>query len=157
MEKKIAEKEKAGKEKIKIVEKEVPKPKPKLTKEQIKYLKLRKAIKNKKPNFLRQEWFRYKRLGEKWRAPKGIHSKLKRGFKYRIDVPSIGYGAPKCVKYLHPLGFKEVLVHNIKELEKLKPSIEAARIAHTVGRKKRIELEKRADELAIKVLNRSGE
>ncbi|MDI6708050.1 MAG: 50S ribosomal protein L32e [Candidatus Thermoplasmatota archaeon] len=143
------------KKEVKIVEKELPKITPKLTKELKQKLELRKIIKSKKPNFKRQEWFRYKRLGEKWRSPKGIHSKLKRHFKYRIDVPSIGYGSPKLVRGLHNLGFKEVVVHNIKELESINPKLEAARIAHNVGTRKRLALEKRADELAIRVLNRS--
>lgn len=141
-------------EKIEIVEKAPPKPKPKLTKELKKRLELRKIIKSKKPSFRRQEWFRYKRLSKKWRAPKGIHSKLKRRFKYRAAIPRIGYGSPKEVRGLGPSGFKEILVFNLNELEKINPSGEAVRIAHGVGKKKRDELEHRCDELGIRILNR---
>ncbi|MEM0150582.1 MAG: eL32 family ribosomal protein, partial [Thermoplasmata archaeon] len=37
-------------------------------------LKLKLA--RKRPLFRRQEWFRYKKLGEAWRRPKGKHSKM---------------------------------------------------------------------------------
>ncbi len=141
--------------KPKIVEKAEKRIKPKISKEIKEKLALRKTIKSKKPVFLRQEWFRYKSFGKKWRIPKGIHSKLKRHYGYRPDIPSIGYGSPKEVKFLHPSGFKDILVANVHDLEKINPSTEAARIAHTVGAKKKSQLEKRADELGIRVLNRS--
>ncbi len=44
----------------------------------------------------------------------------------------------------------------MKDLLRVKPETEAARIAHQVGMKKRLELEEKADELKIRVLNRSG-
>jgi large subunit ribosomal protein L32e len=69
---------------------------------------------------------------------------------------SIGYGSPKEARYLHPSGFKEVRVWNVKDLEKINPEQEAARVAHQVGMKKRLDIEAKADELKIRVLNRSG-
>ena len=36
-------------------------------------LKLRRKLKRKKPEFLRQNWFRFPKLGEKWRRPRGRH------------------------------------------------------------------------------------
>ena len=42
----------------------------------IHMIKLKKRT-NKKPNFKRQEWFRYKKLGESYRKPKGKISKKK--------------------------------------------------------------------------------
>jgi len=107
----------------------------------------------KKPKFKRWMFQAYKRIKEAWRRPKGLHSKLRKRIKSKGKIPSPGYGAPKNLKYLHPSGFKEVLVHNFKELEKIEPKKEAARIAHTVGKKKRKEILKKAEELKIKVLN----
>lgn len=107
----------------------------------------------KKPRFLRQSAKAYKRLGEKWRRPRGMHSKLRRKEKSKGKMPSPGYGAPKSLRYLHPSGYKEVLIHNVKELEKVNPEKEAIKIAHTIGRKKREEILKKAEELKIKVLN----
>lgn len=68
-------------------------------------------------------------------------------------MPSIGYKAPRELRFLHPSGLKEVLVHSLKELEGIKPEREVARIAARVGKKKRQEILKRAEELKIKVLN----
>ncbi len=107
----------------------------------------------KKPKFKRWMSQAYKRIKEAWRRPKGLHSKLRKRIKSKGKIPSPGYGAPKNLKYLHPSGFKEILVHNVKELERIDPKKEAARIAHTVGKKKRKEILKKAEELKIKVLN----
>ena len=49
-------------------------------------LSKRNRMSNRRPAFKRQNWFRYKRLGDKWRRPRGIHSKMRRHFKYRITV-----------------------------------------------------------------------
>jgi large subunit ribosomal protein L32e len=130
--------------------------KPKLSKETLDALKKRAEIDARRPEFLRQEWHRRKRLqGVKWRKPQGDHSKMRQHYGYRPNVVSIGYGGPKGARYLHPSGFKEVRVWNPKDLEKINPELEAARVAHQVGMKKRQEIEEKADELGIRVLNRS--
>ena len=108
----------------------------------------------KKPALKRQEWFRYKKLGVKWRKPKGKTSKTRRYEKGKPAMPSIGYGSPKATRGLHPSGYHDVLVCNVQELENLDPDTQAARISASVGkRKKEIMLEK-ADELGIKILNK---
>ena len=56
----------------KIEKKYLVKKKPKLTIDQIKKLKVRKQIKKRTPTFLREEWFRYKRIPKNWRRPDGI-------------------------------------------------------------------------------------
>ena len=116
-------------------------------------LRLRRILKRKKPEFLRQNWFRFKKLGEKWRRPKGRHSKLRRRIKGRGFVPHPGYGSPKAVRGLHPSGLVEVRVFNSSQLEGLDPKIHAVKIASTIGRKKRIEIMKKAEELGLRVLN----
>ncbi|MEM5801966.1 MAG: 50S ribosomal protein L32e [Candidatus Aenigmatarchaeota archaeon] len=107
----------------------------------------------KKPEFKRWLSQTYKRLKSSWRRPRGIHSKIRIKEKSKIKMPSIGYRAPKNLRYLHPSGFREVLVRNLKDLEKINPEKEAIKIAHTVGKKKRAEILKKAEELKIKVLN----
>jgi len=131
--------------------------KPKLSKETLDALSKRSEIDGRRPAFLRQEWYKRKRLqGAKWRKPRGMHSKMRQHYAYRRNVVSIGYGSPKGARYLHPSGFKEVMVHNVKDLARINPEIEAARVAHQVGMKKRLAIEAKADELKIRVLNRSG-
>lgn len=127
--------------------------KPKLTDEEKRLLKIRNMLNRKRPWFKRQEWFRYKRLGESWRKPKGKHSKLREHKKYRIPVVDAGFRGPKKVRGLHPSGFREVLVHTPKDLDNVNPEIEAVRIASSVGMRKRLEIEKKAEEKGIRVLN----
>ncbi len=127
--------------------------KPKLSDEEKRLLKIRNEMNRKRPKFRRQEWFRYKRLGEKWRRPKGKHSKMREHKGYRPPVVDSGYRNPKKVRGLHPSGFREVLVFNPKDLEKINPEREAVRIAGRVGVRKRMEIEKKAEELGLRVLN----
>jgi large subunit ribosomal protein L32e len=147
------------KEEVKIEEGEgyEVKLKPKLSKETLSALKKRAEISGRRPEFLRQEWHRRKALQNvKWRKPQGDHSKMRQHYAYRRNVVSIGYGSPKGARYLHPSGFREVMVWNIRDLEKIKPETEAARVAHQVGTRKREAIQTKADELGIRVLNRSG-
>ena len=130
------------------------KAKPELSGETAEALAKRAIISGRRPAFKRQEWFRYSKLGEKWRKPKGIHSKMKRRLKRRQPMVDIGFGGPAAVRGLHPSGFEEVLVHNVDGLEGIDPKVQAVRIGGTVGTKKRIAIENRAAELGIRVLNR---
>ena len=109
--------------------------------------------KRKKPKFKRWMSQSYKRVKSSWRKPRGLHSKIRIREKSKIRMPSIGWRALKAKRGLHPSGFKEVLVHNLKELEKIDPKKEAVKIFHAVGKKKREEILKKAKELKIKVLN----
>ena len=129
-------------------------PKPELSEEQIDALAKRAVISGNRPAFKRQEWFRYQKLGESWRRPRGIHSKMRRGMKRRPPMVEIGYRGPALVRDLHPSGFEEVLVYNVEGLENIDPKTQAARIGGTVGVKKRIAIENRAKELGIRVLNK---
>ena len=129
-------------------------PKPELSEEQIDALAKRAVISGNRPAFKRQEWFRYQKLGEAWRRPRGIHSKMRRGMKRRPPMVEIGYRGPALVRDLHPSGFEEVLVYNVEGLENIDPKTQAARIGGTVGVKKRIAIENRAKELGIRVLNK---
>ena len=132
----------------------VPSIKPELDKDTTEALAKRAVISGRRPAFKRQEWFRYSKLGESWRRPKGIHSKMKRNLKRRPPVVDIGFRGPAEVRGLHPSGFEEVLVYNVEGLEGIDPKSQAVRIGGTVGTKKRIVIQDRADELGIRVLNR---
>ena len=129
--------------------------KPELSAEDSADLIKRDVIEARRPAFKRQEWFRYQKLGDAWRRPKGIHSKMRRGIKRRPPMANVGFGGPVTVRGRHPSGFEEVLVYNPGDLEGLDPKIQAARIGGTVGMKKRIVIEDRAVELGIRVLNRT--
>lgn len=129
------------------------KKKPKLSKEKQKQLHIRKQIKKRTPTFLRQEWFRYKRIPKNWRRPTGITSKLRTNLKYRPSKVRVGFRGPKDTRGLHPSGFEEVMVYNINDLKAINPQTQAGRIGKTVGTKKRLEIAKKAEELDIRILN----
>ncbi len=128
--------------------------KPELSDEVSEGLAMRAIISGRRPAFKRQEWHRYAKLGEKWRKPKGIHSKMKRRVKRREPIVDIGFRGPASVRGLHPSGFEEVLIYNVDGLDDIDPKVQAVRIGGTVGTKKRIAIEDRAAELGIRVLNR---
>jgi large subunit ribosomal protein L32e len=133
-----------------------PKAKPELSKEEKAALSFRRAKKKKTPYFRRQEWFRYKKLGDAWRRPRGLHSKLRMNYLYRPAKVSEGYRGPKLVRGRHPSGFEEILVFSPKDLAALNPKKQAARIGHTVGTRKRMQIKEKADELGIRILNWGG-
>ena len=116
-------------------------------------LLIRKDIKKRTPEFLREEWFRYKRIPKNWRRPDGISSKMRRNYKYRPSRVRIGFGGPRETRGLHSSGFEEIIVYHIKDLENVDPRTQAARIGASVGTKKRIDIEKKAEELEVRILN----
>jgi len=118
-----------------------------------KAVKLRKKIKRKKPDFVRQESWRYDRVDESWRRPKGIDSKMRREVKGWPARVKIGYRGPKEARGLHPSAYREVIVYNVDDLSRVDPKTEAIRIAHTVGARKRAEIINRARELGVHILN----
>ena len=118
----------------------------------MRLLELRKRIKSKKPNFVRQCAF-IKRLKEGWRKPRGIHSKMRLKLKGHPRSVSVGWKSPKSVRSLHKSGLKEVLIHNIRELERLSPEENGIVIASNIGLKKKLEIVKKAKELRLTALN----
>ncbi|WP_457548751.1 50S ribosomal protein L32e [Archaeoglobus sp.] len=122
-------------------------------------LKVRMRQKARKPEFRHPYAHTKLKLRDKsWRKPKGLHSKWREryGGKWsgRILV-NVGFGSPKAVRGLHPSGYDEVLVYNVKDLEKVDKERQAIRIASCVGMKKRLAIEEKAKELGIKILNPS--
>jgi large subunit ribosomal protein L32e len=116
-------------------------------------LKLRLKMKRKKPAFIRKRGTVLSKLGLKWRSPKGSQSQLRQHKREAGNMPKSGYGSPRAVEGLHPSGFAEFMVFNPNDLQKIDPVKQACRISATVGKKKRLEIMKKAGELKIKVLN----
>ena len=118
-----------------------------------KALKARKRAKKKKPDFARSESWRYVKLKESWRRPRGLDHKMRRKIKGWPPTVSVGYKGPKVARGLHPSGYREVLVHNANEISDIDPKTEAARIAHTVGKKKRVQIIAEAKKRKVFILN----
>jgi len=127
--------------------------KPKLSNEIKENLRIRKQIKDRTPEFLREEWFRYGKISKTWRKPDGLTSKMREHKKYRINVVRVGYRGPRNTRGLHSSGFEEVFVFNVNDLTKIDPIKQAARIGGSVGTKKRLDIQKKAQELDIRILN----
>jgi large subunit ribosomal protein L32e len=115
----------------------------------------RKKVAQRRPKFIRQESWRYNRLAENWRKPKGKDNKMRKQKSGMPAIVKVGYRGPRAARGLHPSGYTDNVVHNTAELARLDPKKDAARIGHTVGKKKRIEIINKAVELGIKVLNSS--
>ncbi|MDI6655354.1 MAG: 50S ribosomal protein L32e [Candidatus Hydrothermarchaeota archaeon] len=102
--------------------------------------------------FKRAEYFRYKKLGEKWRKPRGKHHKMRKYIGGKLPSPATGYATKAELRYLHPSGYREVLVHNLKDLESVDREKQAVRISGKVGKRKREIILKEAEKLKLKVL-----
>ena len=117
--------------------------------------KIREKMRRKKHPVFRgrfgKKQFRRKSIKkwQKWRYPRGIDI-----FFRREDgsVPRIGYRVPKEFRDFHPSGMREAMVANVGQLESAGKNV-AIRISGTVGKKKRKEIIKKANETGVKVLN----
>lgn len=116
-------------------------------------LELRNKIKNRKPEFIRQDNPKRMKVNYKWRKPKGIHSKIRHHFKGRRKMPSPGYKSPKKVSGLHSSGLKIVNVFSVADITKIKKESDGIVIPKSIGRKKRLEILRKAKELNIQILN----
>src|SRR5437879_348449 len=102
-----------------------------------------------KPEFRRQESWRYKRVKENWRRPRGVTSKMRKeesGFPAKVKN---GYGSASSTRGLHPRGLVDQLVWREVELEKLDPKIDIVRIAARVGAKMRCGILTKAKEVTF--------
>ena len=116
-------------------------------------LAARKKVSSKRPKFVRQESWRYDRLAENWRKPKGKDNKMR---KQKAGYPAtvkIGYRGPKVARGLHPSGYTDNIVYNVSGLTGLDAKKDAIRLAHTVGTRKRREIIEHAAKAGFKILN----
>jgi large subunit ribosomal protein L32e len=116
-------------------------------------LEKRKRISEHRPKFVRQESWRYDRLAESWRKPKGKDNKMRLQVSGVPRLVKVGYRSPKDTRGLHPSGYTDNLVNNINDLLSLNSNKDAARIGHNIGKLKRGIILTKAIELGIKVLN----
>jgi large subunit ribosomal protein L32e len=116
-------------------------------------LAARKKVSDKRPKFIRQESWRYDRLAENWRKPKGKDNKMRKQKSGMPSIVKIGYRGPKAARGLHPSGYTDNVVSSMQDLSRLNPSKDAVRLAHTLGQRKRKLIISKASELGFKILN----
>ncbi|MDH5815587.1 MAG: 50S ribosomal protein L32e [Candidatus Nezhaarchaeota archaeon] len=120
-------------------------------------LKLRLKMNRTRIEFRRLDTLGLKRIDkERWRRPRGIDNKMKLSRKGYLPLVRVGYRNPKLVRGLHPSGLIEVLVRRPQDLDGLDPKIHCVRIAHTVGRKKRLQIIEKAKSMGLRILNPVG-
>jgi len=100
--------------------------------------------------FKSQEYFRYPRLGKKWRRPVGHQSKMRIHKGGSGRVVSIGYRTPAVLRG-KIAGADAALVRSTKELESL--SKEAVIIASGVGARKTLEIAEKAKSMNVRIMN----
>lgn len=112
--------------------------------------------KRKNPRFLRRSSARLSKLGKKrkkkqsWRRPTGRDNKMREKRKGKPATVSIGYSTEKKSKGKIN-GKSQIFVKNIRELEKIKKN--QIIVLGKTGKKKRIEIAKKAKELGIEIAN----
>lgn len=116
-------------------------------------LELREKMKSKKPEFIRQDYNKKKKLGFKWRKPKGIHSKLREKRKGHRKTVSKGYRSPNAIRGFHASGLRVKIVNSIANIEKINKEEEGIIVGHGVGKKKRLEILMKAKLSNINILN----
>jgi large subunit ribosomal protein L32e len=116
-------------------------------------MELRSRVKKNKPAFMRPESWRNVRLRESWRRPRGLDHKMRRKIKGWPPTVNVGYRGPRVARGLHPSGHEDVLISNVAELGKIDPKTQSIRIAHTVGKRKRVKIIAEARKKKIAILN----
>jgi len=106
--------------------------------------------------FLRRTWNRYSKLGKRrkkkqvWRKPKGRDNKMREKRKGYPQIVSVGYQKNKKLK--GRIECKQpVIIKNIKEIGKVKK--DEIVILGNIGKKKKIEIAKKAKEKGIEIHN----
>lgn len=115
-------------------------------------LELRKYMKKKKPDFLRQEAHKKKKLAKNWRRAKGLDSKMRRGLRGYRSLPKVGYASPKKVRGLTKDGLKERVVETLNDLKNV-ASDELIILSRRLGLRKKVLLLKEIEKTGLEVGN----
>lgn len=119
--------------------------------------RVRKHKQRKNPSFRTTNSWRYKRVDERWRRPKGIDNKMRESKRGWPAVVKIGYSTPRLLRGKHIDGKdnvrEEYLVNNLSDLELVLPHKHVVRIATTVGRRKKEEILQQARSWGLTIIN----
>ena len=112
-------------------------------------------VHKKTTKFVRIQSDRFRRLDSAWRKPRGIDSAFRRKWAGRPAHPHCGFGSDAETKFMLPSGFRPFIVRSLADLEALQQNntTYCAVISHQIGGELRRKIEKKAQELDIKVAN----
>ncbi|MFO8016404.1 MAG: eL32 family ribosomal protein [Candidatus Woesearchaeota archaeon] len=113
----------------------------------------RKKAKSRKPDFVRQSIHKKIGIEERWRKPKGLHSKMRLGRKGHSRKVKPGYGSPAQVKGKSREGLDMVLVSNPQQLKGIDTSKQGILISSGTGKRKKLAILEEAVKNKITVLN----
>jgi ribosomal protein L32E len=114
-------------------------------------------LKRNKRKFLRVDAHKMIKLGkgvrknQKWHKAIGRQNKLRLGEKGSMQRPKVGWGSAAKIRDLI-FGVKAVRVENVKDLDKVGKG-EGVLIGK-VGKKKRMEILKKANDMKLRIVNR---
>ena len=111
-----------------------------------------KTVKRQR-KFRRQEWWASVGLADRWKKPRGHRSKLRLSRKARGKKPNVGFGTPHSLKGLGKSGLYEIRVTNLGQLKTLDPKKSALILSATLGRKKKADIVKSAEEKGFTITN----
>ncbi len=115
----------------------------------------RKISEKLKITFLRNLWWKFPKFknNPKWVKPKGNDSKLRLKLKGYPPVVQVGYRTSRDIRYLHPSGYKPVIVTNIRDLDNLNPSEHIIYLSSRLGGRKRVAIINEARSRGFKIAN----
>ncbi|MCP3681151.1 MAG: 50S ribosomal protein L32e [bacterium] len=116
-------------------------------------VKMRNALKKKKPSFKKHDSHKRKELPQKWRKPKGLHAKMRLGKKGYPRCVAVGFGSPKAVKGLTKDGMISVVISSVNDIQNIDPKTQVVVIAKNVGLRKKVDIVKKAIEAKLKISN----
>jgi len=121
--------------------------------EKQRLLKVKATLKKRQPVFIRQDAHKHKRVKQVWRAPKGLHSKMKDSKKgYRAKLQG-GYQTPVAVRGLDKHGLKPTLVAGVEQLSALDPNAHSLILQKGLGGRKRLQIIEESAKKKFTILN----
>lgn len=116
-----------------------------------KLVEHKQMVKKKQPRFIRQEAHKRKKLGDSWRKPKGVHSKLRLRRRGKPKMVSVGYKMPDQVRGISKAGLRIVYISSVAQLKTL--TKEYVAVMSKVSKKQRLKLLVEAQKLGISFIN----
>lgn len=118
-----------------------------------KLLKARSASKSRKPTYRRVQAHQFAKLNHetKWRKPKGMGNKVRRGRRGKPSMPEVGFKSPFSVSGLDHNGLRPIIVNNVAGLANVDSKTDVVVIGATVGGRKSIDILNAAAKAKLKV------